>query len=187
MRVVDKNQNRKSIFILALVCAFLQLAIAPQITIAKGHPNFAIIFALSVALLAGGIPAVWAGFGAGLFFDLSATHPVGIMAAILTMTAYLVGATSRDRLSGLPLSLWGFVLAVISAISFIYTIALLITGTAGSPLEALFASMVPMIVLTFIFSIPILWVVSRIATSSAPLSLGARTSLKNAEHRNARR
>ena len=44
MQVADKNRDRRGTLVLAIVCAVLQLALAPNIGIGNGRANFALIF-----------------------------------------------------------------------------------------------------------------------------------------------
>ena len=80
MQVNDRNKNRRSIGLLALVSLLCHLILGPAIGIFGGHPNFALVFAGIVALSIGGNTGVAAGFAAGLAYDLTATSPVGLMA-----------------------------------------------------------------------------------------------------------
>ena len=79
-------QRHQIVFILAVVAAVLQVALAPQISILGGRFNFMLAFALAIALRGDGAQAVYAGFFSGLFYDLTATVPIGLM-ALLTMLA----------------------------------------------------------------------------------------------------
>ena len=100
MQVADKNRDRRGTLVLAIVCAVLQLALAPNIGIGNGRANFAIIFTLCVAFNVGGRRGVLAGFFAGLFFDLSTTGPIGLMAGLCAAAAYVMGQEGRNRMAG---------------------------------------------------------------------------------------
>ena len=67
MQVNDANRNRKVIAIVACVCALLQLAIVPNIGIANGRANLALVATACLALQIGGRTTVIFGFLAGLF------------------------------------------------------------------------------------------------------------------------
>ncbi len=68
--------------VLAIVAAVLQVALAPQVSILGGRFNFMLAFAVAVALRGDATQAVYAGFFSGLFYDLTATVPIGLMALI---------------------------------------------------------------------------------------------------------
>ena len=97
MQVNDANRNRKVIAIVACVCALLQLAIVPNIGIANGRANLALVATACLALQIGGRTTVIFGFLAGLFFDLTTTGPVGLMAFELTLVGYLLGGRTTQQ------------------------------------------------------------------------------------------
>ena len=97
MQVNDSNKTRKALLIAAALCFVLHLAIVPNIALFDGHINVCMIVALYIALSTGGKTGVIAGFVAGLFFDLTTTGPVGLMAFELTIASYFVGLEGRNR------------------------------------------------------------------------------------------
>ena len=100
MQIADKSHDTKGMVALAGICAVLQLALSPNFAIGNGHPNFALVFCACIALSRGGAQGVVAGFVAGLFFDLSSTGPIGLMALLLTIAAYVLGSEQRNRMAG---------------------------------------------------------------------------------------
>ena len=49
MQISDKNRDKRSIALLALLCALLQLALATNLGFGNGRANIAIVFAVTVA------------------------------------------------------------------------------------------------------------------------------------------
>ena len=62
MQISDKNREARGIALTALICAVLQLAIAPNVGLGNGRANLALVFAATVALTTGGGRAVLCGF-----------------------------------------------------------------------------------------------------------------------------
>lgn len=161
MQVKDRNKNRKSIGLLALVGLFCQLGLAPSIALGGGHPNFALLFTAVVALSIGGGTGVAAGFAAGLVYDLSTTGPIGLMALILTITAYVLGIEVHDRISEEPLmTIIPFVGAALS-VSLTYSLLALAFGMGESLFDAIFLRALPSALLTTVFYVPFVLILGR--------------------------
>jgi len=58
MQISDKNREARGIALTAIICAVLQLAIAPNVGLGNGRANLALVFAATVALTSGGGRAV---------------------------------------------------------------------------------------------------------------------------------
>ena len=173
MQVADKHRDVRSTAVLAVVCAFLQLAIAPNLTLANGAANFALVFAACVALTQGGGSSVVAGFVAGLLFDLTTTGPVGLMAFCLTVCAYALGLEGRNRMAGeFASSLLTFVVAAFG-VSLVYGLAMLLVGEASSLLDVLVYRTLPTTLLTSIGFVPFALVLSRVRVGGSGSSLGS--------------
>ena len=67
MQISNKNREARGIALTAIICAVLQLAIAPNVGLGNGRANLALVFVATVALTSGGGRAVVCGFFAGLF------------------------------------------------------------------------------------------------------------------------
>ena len=93
-------QRHQIVFILAVVAAVLQVALAPQISILGGRFNFMLAFALAIALRGDGAQAVYAGFFSGLFYDLTATVPVGLMALLTMLASFALSSIGGAGTSG---------------------------------------------------------------------------------------
>lgn len=174
MQVKDTNRNRRDLGTLALICLVLQIAIAPNIAIGNGRANFGLVFAGVVALLMGGRIGVFAGFLAGLFFDLSTTGPIGLMAFLLTGGSFVVGIEARNRLADdFNGSLRIFaVLALV--VSLLYHVTMLLVGDATSLIDVLALRTIPTTILTILAFVPFGYVISH-ATGTA-LTLGGKPS-----------
>ena len=173
MQLGNANAMRKTIMTLAIVCAVLQLALAPNIGIADGRASFAVVFTACIAFLVGGRRGVIGGFCAGLFFDLTTTGPIGLMAFELTVMAYLLGSAGRNRLAeDMTGSVQEFAIAAF-VVSFAYNLAMLMVGQASSFVDVLFLRTLPTVVLDCIAFVPFVYFLSR--TPSGPrMSTGRR-------------
>lgn len=177
MQIADKSHDTKGLVILAVVCAVLQLALAPNIALSNGRANFALVFAACIALSRGGSQSVLAGFFAGLFFDLSTTGPIGLMAFILSIASYVLGLERRNRMAA------DFAANVVSfsvgslACAFVYSLAMLLVGNASSLIDVLFFRTVPTAFLTILGFLPFAYYFSRVRPSGPSLS-GGRFSRK---------
>lgn len=187
MQIVDKSRDNKTTAVLAIICAVLQLAIAPNINLGNGCTNFALIFCACVALMRGGGYGVVAGFLAGLFFDLSTTGPLGVMSFCLAVCAYVLGLEGRDRIAGnFASSLWQFAIADL-AVSFVYHLAMLLTGDASSLLDVIVYRTLPTALLTWLFFIPFAYVLSKVRVTSQGPNLGGGKHSKGATKRRGKR
>ena len=174
MQVADKNRDRRGTLILAIVCAVCQLALAPNIGIGNGRANFALIFTACVAFNVGGKRGVLAGFFAGLFFDLSTTGPVGLMAGCCAAAAYLMGQEGRNRMAGeFGATVAEFSVATL-VVSLIYHFAMLVVGQSSSLLDVLVLRTLPTALLTIIAFLPFSWFYSRSTGGGPSLSMGGR-------------
>ena len=172
MIVADKNRDVRTIVVLAIICVVLQLALAPNLGLGNGRANFALVFSSLVALLMGGARGVLAGFVSGLFFDLSTTGPVGLMAFCLTVSSYLLGMEGRDRMAGdlaAPITLFA---GVSVAVSLVYHFAMLLVGQADSLIDVIFLRTLPTALLSLVFFLPFAYYFAR-RRSSGP-SLGGK-------------
>ncbi|WP_068540614.1 rod shape-determining protein MreD [Olegusella massiliensis] len=150
MQIRDKNKNRRSFGVLALICIVLQLALAPNIGIGNGRANIAMVFAGIVSLSVGGGAGVLASFAAGVFYDLSTTGPFGLMAFLLTVMSYILGSEERNRLSDEPTeSITAFAASSLVA-NLVYHLTMLFVGASKSFVDAVVLRTLPTFLLTLL-------------------------------------
>jgi rod shape-determining protein MreD len=161
MQVNDRNRDRRSIGVLAVISLLCQLGIAPAIALGNGHPDFAFVFVAVVAFTIGGETGVLAAFFAGLVFDLSSTGPIGLMALLFPIAAYALGIEVRDRIAEEPvMTIIPFVIAAF-CVAVCYNIAMLLYGVTDSFFDALVFRALPTTFLTFIAYLPFLFILGR--------------------------
>lgn len=167
MQINDKSHDTRGLIGLAAICAVCQLALAPNIAIANGHANFALVFAACYALTRGGDAAITAGFVSGLLFDLCSTGPIGLMAFILTLVSRFLGSEQRNRMAG-DFSTGVVMFSASSlAAALVYSLAMLLTGNASSIIEALVFRAVPTAFLSIVAFLPFAYYFSRVRSSSS--------------------
>lgn len=179
MQVADRNKELRTTALLAIVCLILQLALAPNISLAQGHINFALIFAALMALKIGGKTGTICGFCAGLLYDLSSTSPVGLMALLLTVMSYILGREVRDRLAGHFGPSMGQMAIAISIVSVLQQVFASILGQSSSFLGSFGFIAIPTIALTLLASLPFVYRYSRQQVSHA--SLGGERAFRGAK------
>lgn len=141
--------------VLAIIAAVLQVAIAPQISILGGRFNFMLAFAVAVALRGDATQAVYAGFFSGLFYDLTATVPIGLMALITTVCSFALASVGGAGTSGFSSTSIRLAGVGIFAACIVNAVALVLLGAEGNILFSLGHGAVTAI-LTSIASIPFL-------------------------------
>ena len=141
MDLHEQGMSSRTFVIAAIVCVLLQAGLAPQISIAGGRVNFMIILVCLSVFSGDPTRAVVCGFCSGLFYDLSAAVPVGIMSLLLTVGSFARGVT---------------VGAFALVINVIYSIILLFMGLETSFVVAIFGHALPSSILTGLVAIPFL-------------------------------
>lgn len=98
------------------VAALLQVGLAPYIAVGGVVPNLLLLVVVTLALVRGPAAGASAGFAAGLIFDLFGSGPVGPMALVLALVAYVAGLLHEQMFAeGWLLPLTVLALASLSA------------------------------------------------------------------------
>ncbi len=154
----DAPQTTRSLAILAIICCVLQVALAPQISVFGGRINFMLILAGVAALSEEPQTAVITAFFAGLFYDLTASVPVGLMSLLLSAGAFVLAHASGSAGGGLtPLSIQFFSIFAL-AVSLANGVALMILGVEGSIVAALLSHGLTSAIITAIVAIPFMMI-----------------------------
>ncbi|AEB06968.1 rod shape-determining protein MreD [Coriobacterium glomerans PW2] len=144
----------------ALIAAavVLQLALAPQISIAGGRINFMLILAAVTALDGNERGAVLTGFACGLLYDLSAPVPIGLMALMLTLASFALARVSPPGSSVPSLASIRSVVMFSFAVSILYALLLMLMGRESDPFVALVEHGLTSAILTALIAVPFLFV-----------------------------
>lgn len=161
MLVQDSNRSRKTVAVAAIVCAVLQLALAPNFALASGHFNFCILFAGIVATQVGGRTAIVCGFLGGLFYDLTATSPIGLMAFLLTVGSLLISAGSGSSQSEDSRTAFMSYVFLALVAELVYGLMMLMLGQSASFVDAIFLRALPSFLLDLVAYAPYYFLSSR--------------------------
>ena len=137
MQLRESGRTNRPMWIMVAVAAVLQVALAPQISIAGGTVNFMVVLTVVLALSSDAGSAVMIGFFSGLFYDLTSAAPIGLMTLILTVAGFAVASGARGGLGSLSSDSIRFAAIAILAVNLVNGIALLIMGVEGDVLWAL--------------------------------------------------
>lgn len=102
MDLHEQGASSRTFVIAAIVCVLLQAGLAPQISIAGGRVNFMIILVCLSVFSGDPTRAVVCGFCSGLFYDLSAAVPVGVMSLLLTVGSFALVHSAAGQTGGSP-------------------------------------------------------------------------------------
>ena len=82
---------------LALGAALLEIVAVSQISIFGVNATLTPLIIMSIGLLCGSVPGAVAGFGAGLFLDLTLVQTLGVTSLILVLVGYWSGRLRETR------------------------------------------------------------------------------------------
>ena len=156
MDLHEQGMSSRTFVIAAIVCVLLQAGLAPQISIAGGRVNFMIILVCISVFSGDPTRAVVCGFCSGLFYDLSAAVPVGVMSLLLTVGSFALVHCAAGQTGGAPSARGITVGAFALVINVIYSIILLFMGLETSFVVAIFGHALPSSILTGLVAIPFL-------------------------------
>ena len=176
MEFRDQGPSSRTFVITAIVCVLLQAGLAPQIEIAGGRINFMIILVCLSAFSGDPSRAVWCGFLSGLFYDLTASVPVGVMSLLLTAGSFTL-VHGNWGLSAGTSTMRAVVIGVFSlVVGAVYSVILLFMGLETNVLVALFGHALPSAILTGIVAVPVLALTGFGASSSGFSARGTKQS-----------
>jgi rod shape-determining protein MreD len=181
MIIKDRQKSRRVTIVLCVICALLQLMLSPNFALFNGRINFMLILAVCIAIRDGGERSVWFGFAAGLFFDLTSTGPIGLMALLLTVSCFLIGGQERNRISnGWNRALRLFAVTA-AAVGLVYQIGILVYAGSLDLFDALILRFLPTLVLNCIAFLPFLAYLIHEASSGSSLSGVQGTKMKRSQ------
>lgn len=139
---MERNGNLVAVIIGALIAFLLQLIVAPYIVILGAIPDFMMVYVLVVALTTRSEATILA-FVMGLLYNIVGGGPVGSMAFLLIIAAYVackVFSLLDNDTAFIPL----FIMVVcIFAIEILYGAFLLGIGFEANPVQAMVFRAIP--------------------------------------------
>lgn len=162
----------------AVIAALAQIIIAPNIAVAGAMPNFVVAYAIVVAIVRPVDSVTILAFVLGLLFDLVGTGPVGAMAFLLVLAAYLASRAflvlDNDTLF-MPLTI---LVASCVLIELLYGAFLIGLGFAASPLDAFVQRALPCALYDCIIGLILYPIMAKILASAAPKAQPGKPRLR---------
>ncbi len=164
------------IAVLLFVAAVAQVSIFSQIDVFGAAPDLLLVTLVAISLLRGSIAGAVGGFFAGLIVDTASLGALGLTSLVLTLAGFWIGrygeTTGRDRGHAPYLS--------IAVVTVLYEIGLLVVHFVlgeSAPAGAVFASLLPAVLLNLVLTGPVYAVVRRLLRPQAPAELSAEVQL----------
>lgn len=177
MLVNDPAKTRRETVIAGIVLAVLQLALVPNVGIGNGRANLALVFVAYVCLGGSAAKAPLIGFFAGLFYDLVGSGPIGLMALLLTVAAWVMASAGQSRVADDFVSALTFYVPVAGVVALIYAVVLMATGQVSSLVDAVIFRALPGFILDVISFAIFGAIISRTQAPSSRLGgMGGRGS-----------
>lgn len=131
------GRSNRPLIIACIVAAFLQVALAPQLTVLGGNINFMLALTATIAIGCDSRTMVYVGFFAGLFYDLTSLVPIGLMALLLTLLGYVAASMTRGVTPGFSMDALRIVCAGVFVVEVLYSVLLFFMGVQTSFLISL--------------------------------------------------
>lgn len=160
MQLRETGRPMRSIIVLSVVAALLQVGLAPQLSVMGGTLNFMLALCCALALTSDVSSAVYIGFCCGLFFDLTSSGPIGLMALIMTVAGFGLATASRGVMGGLTPESLRLAGIVILLVNLAYGLCLFLMGVQGDLVWALFGHGISSTVLDILLAALFLLVLS---------------------------
>jgi rod shape-determining protein MreD len=164
------------IAVLLFVAAVAQVSIFSQIDVFGAAPDLLLVTLVAISLLRGSIAGAVGGFFAGLVVDTAALGTLGLTSLVLTIAGFWIGrygeTTGRDRGHAPYLS--------IAVVTVLYEVGLLVVHFVlgeSAPAGAVFASILPAVLLNLVITGPVYALVRRLLRPQAPAELSAEVQL----------
>lgn len=120
----------------AAIALILQLVLAPALTIFQVTPSFVIVYSLVLAMVYQGDAALVIAFALGMLSDLIGTGPVGALAFLLVLAAFLLMRLGAAFSTGTVFFPFVFLAGFALAVELLYAAFLMGSGSFLSPLDA---------------------------------------------------
>ena len=164
------------IAVLLFVAAIAQVSVFSPIDVFGAAPDLLLVTLVAVSLLRGSVAGAVGGFFAGLIVDTASLGALGLTSLVLTLAGFWIGrygeTTGRDRAHAPYLS--------IAVVTVLYEVGLLVVHFVlgeSAPAGAIFASLVPAILLNLLVTGPVYWLVRRLLRPLEPTELSAEVQL----------
>jgi rod shape-determining protein MreD len=164
------------IAVLLFVAAVMQVSVFSEIDVFGAAPDLLLVTLVAVSLLRGSVAGAVGGFFAGLIVDTASLGTLGLTSLVLTLAGFWIGrygdTTGRDRAHAPYLS--------IAVVTVVYEVGLLVLHFVlgeSAPAGAVFASLLPAVLLNLLITAPVYAVVRRLLRPLEPTELSAEVQL----------
>ena len=164
------------IAVLLVESAVAQVSIFSQIDVFGAAPDLLLVTLVGISLLRGSVAGAVGGFFAGLIVDTATLGSLGLTSLVLTLAGFWIGrygeTTGRDRAHAPYLS--------IAVVTVLYEVGLLVVHFVlgeSAPAGAVFASLLPAVILNLVVTGPVYALVRRMLRPQAPGELSAEVQL----------
>lgn len=154
MDLHESSRSQTSLAAVTVVAILLQAALAPQISLFGGTINFMLILAAVYAFSGNASRAVLAGFLCGLFYDLTASVPVGLMTLLLTIGSFVLANSSAAAIGASSQNTYRLVAVFCFAVCMVYGVALVIMGIQSDLVNSLLGHGLSTAILSALVSVP---------------------------------
>lgn len=168
-------RQRRPLVAAFIVAAILQVALAPQISVFGGRINFMLALTVTAAVGGDSRTMVYAGFAAGLLYDLTSSVPIGLMALLLTILGYTIAMMSRGIVAGMSMDTLRLVGVGVFIVNMVYGVFLFFMGTETNLLFALGVHGLASSILTFVACLPFLMMGGQSGSSRGFSAAGTRS------------
>ena len=164
------------IAVLLFAAAVAQVSVFSQIDVYGAAPDLLLVTLVAVSLLRGSVAGAVGGFFAGLVVDTASLGTLGLTSLVLTLAGFWIGrygeTTGRERAHAPYLS--------IAVVTVLYEVGLLVVHFVlgeAAPAGAVFASLLPAVILNLVVTGPVYALVRRLLRPQAPAELSAEVQL----------
>lgn len=159
--------GRIAIVVAAVVATFVQILLAPYISIGYAHPNFMVVTCLVVAVIRSERYGCVLPFVMGLLYDLLSGGPVGAMA--FSLTAFSVGTAWFAERAGNSTAFMDMVMMAIGLllVEMSYGMFIILFGYSANYVEAFAFHTLPCYLYDFILAAIGYLIVHRFANSGS--------------------
>ena len=164
------------IAVLLFVAAVMQVSVFSEIDVFGAAPDLLLVTLVAVSLLRGSVAGAVGGFLAGLIVDTASLGTLGLTSLVLTLAGFWIGrygdTTGRDRAHAPYLS--------IAVVTVLYEVGLLVLHFVlgeSAPAGAVFASLLPAVLLNLLITAPGLRGSCAGSAPLAPTELSAEVQL----------
>lgn len=177
--------SRDSIMVLvgSILAVLFQLIVAPNIALFSAVPNFLLAFVLVIAIIRPSDSVLVVAFLLGLFFDLVGSGPVGSMAFLCVLAAFL--ASRVFMVLNNDTFFMPFIIIVVSilCVEILYSAFLLGLGFTADPIDAFVYRTLPCFMYDCLIAVLLYLPLSRLVSGGDAMAAGPKAGAPTTQPR----